>query len=148
VAIVGTVGAGKSTLLSSFLGETQKKSGKVIIKSSMGYAAQQAWIQNASVKENILFGRPYDEQKYMDVIHSCALGHDLEIFPDGDSTQIGEKGINLSGGQKQRINLARILYYSPDIILMDDPLSAVDGIFFVIQHMWGSICLNSVSKVQ
>ena len=94
---------------------------------SVGYAAQQAWIQNASIKENIRFGLPMDEEKYLNSISLCQLESDLAQCPDRDETQIGEKGINLSGGQKQRINLARLVYYDPDIVLLDDPLSAVDG---------------------
>jgi ABC-type multidrug transport system fused ATPase/permease subunit len=72
------------------------------MSGTIGFAPQQAWIQNAIVKENILFGQPYDHQRYLRAIHTCALERDLELFPDGDSTEIGERGINLSGGQKQR----------------------------------------------
>ncbi|KAJ3332412.1 hypothetical protein HDU91_003113, partial [Kappamyces sp. JEL0680] len=127
VAIVGSVGSGKSTILNSLIGETKLISGTVQMSGSVGFAPQQAWIQNATVKENILFGRPYDHQRYLHTIHTCALERDLELLPDGDSTEIGERGINLSGGQKQRVNLARLVYYNPDIVLMDDPLSAVDA---------------------
>lgn len=127
VAIVGPVGSGKSTVLQSLVGETRKIEGSVHISGSIGYAPQQAWIQNATVRENILFGRPYDEIRYRRVVNVCCLERDLEILPEGDSTDIGEKGINLSGGQKQRVNLARLCYFDPDIVLMDDPLSAVDA---------------------
>ena len=127
VAIVGSVGSGKSTILNTLVGETKKVKGSIKVSGSIGYAPQQAWIQNATVKDNILFGQPYDHDRYFRAIHICALERDLELFPDGDQTEIGERGINLSGGQKQRINLARLVYYNPDIVLLDDPLSAVDA---------------------
>jgi ABC-type multidrug transport system fused ATPase/permease subunit len=125
--VIGSVGSGKSTLLGSILGETKLISGQLKYAGKIGYAAQQSWLQNASIRENILFGLNYQEEKYRKVIRACALEKDLEMFPDGDMTEIGERGITLSGGQKQRINIARVLYFGSDIILMDDPLSAVDG---------------------
>jgi ATP-binding cassette, subfamily C (CFTR/MRP), member 1 len=97
IAICGTVGSGKSTLLNSLVGETQMTFGTIKISGSLGFAPQQAWIQNATIKDNILFGLPYEQEKYLKVIRSCALEKDLEILPDGDQTEIGERGINLSG---------------------------------------------------
>lgn len=126
VAFIGQVGSGKSTLLCALLGEIKKISGNVSIHGSMGYSLQQPWIQNGTLKANILFGQPYDEQKYQAVIKASALEKDLEWLPSGDDTLLGEKGVQISGGQKARVSLARILYASPDIILLDDPLSAVD----------------------
>jgi len=126
-AIVGTVGSGKSSLVNAIIGEMKREEGKIIHGGSFSYCSQQAWIQNATVKDNILFGKEYNEDMYDKVIDCCCLTHDLEIFQDGDMTEIGERGITLSGGQKQRINLARAVYYNSDIILMDDPLSAVDA---------------------
>ncbi|OUM67324.1 hypothetical protein PIROE2DRAFT_53426 [Piromyces sp. E2] len=126
-AIVGAVGSGKSSLINAIIGEMKREEGKITLGGTISYCSQQAWIQNATVRENILFGKEYDEELYHKVIEICALTHDLEIFPDGDMTEIGERGINLSGGQKQRINLARAVYFNSDIILMDDPLSAVDA---------------------
>jgi ATP-binding cassette subfamily C (CFTR/MRP) protein 1 len=102
VAVVGVVGSGKSTLLSALLGELNKVSGWVNTKGSVAYVAQQAWIQNATLRDNILFGKPFDLTKYDKVIEACALKPDLLILTAGDMTEIGEKGINLSGGQKQR----------------------------------------------
>ncbi|KAG8336010.1 ATPase [Homalodisca vitripennis] len=93
----------------------------------IAYVPQQAWIQNASVRENISFGNSFDEKKYNMTVKNCALTPDLEMLPGGDATEIGEKGINLSGGQKQRVSLARAVYSDADIYLMDDPLSAVDS---------------------
>ncbi|OUM67331.1 hypothetical protein PIROE2DRAFT_40147 [Piromyces sp. E2] len=126
-AIVGTVGSGKSSLVNAIIGEMKREEGKIIHGGSFSYCSQQAWIQNATVRDNILFGKEYHEAMYDKVIDCCCLTHDLEIFQDGDMTEIGERGITLSGGQKQRINLARAVYFDSDIILMDDPLSAVDA---------------------
>ncbi|KAK3107159.1 hypothetical protein FSP39_008334 [Pinctada imbricata] len=127
VAVVGQVGSGKSSLVSALLGEMDKLSGSVNVKGSIAYVPQQAWIQNATVQDNILFGKVMNQCKYDDVLEACALGPDLEILSAGDMTEIGEKGINLSGGQKQRVSLARAVYNNADIYLMDDPLSAVDS---------------------
>ncbi|XP_033091521.1 multidrug resistance-associated protein 1 [Trachypithecus francoisi] len=127
VAVVGQVGCGKSSLLSALLAEMDKVEGHVAIKGSVAYVPQQAWIQNDSLQENILFGRQLEEPYYRSVIQACALLPDLEILPSGDRTEIGEKGVNLSGGQKQRVSLARAVYCNADIYLFDDPLSAVDA---------------------
>ncbi|XP_047989436.1 multidrug resistance-associated protein 1 isoform X3 [Leguminivora glycinivorella] len=127
VAVVGAVGSGKSSLLSAFLGEMNKISGRVNTNGSIAYVPQQAWIQNATLQDNILFGKPLAQQKYSDVIGMCALKPDFDMLPGGDQTEIGEKGINLSGGQKQRVSLARAVYYDADTYFLDDPLSAVDS---------------------
>ncbi|KAG0069645.1 hypothetical protein BGZ89_002459 [Linnemannia elongata] len=127
VAIVGAVGSGKSSLLNALVGEMKKVSGTMSYGGTIGYCPQSAWIQNATVKDNILFGLPLDEARYQRVIKDCALERDIQILPDGDQTEIGERGINLSGGQKQRVNIARAVYYDADVVLLDDPLSAVDA---------------------
>ncbi|XP_035215555.1 multidrug resistance-associated protein 1-like [Stegodyphus dumicola] len=126
VAVVGQVGSGKSSLLAALLGDMVKWSGKVNVKGSVAYVPQQAWIQNATLKKNVLFTKSYDSKRYKTVLDACALTQDLEILPGGDQTEIGEKGINLSGGQKQRVSLARAVYNDADIYYFDDPLSAVD----------------------
>ena len=141
--IVGAVGSGKSTLFAGMLGELNRSAGTVHIFGRVGYCAQQAWIQNATLRDNILFGAPFDATKYGNVIQACALARDLEVLTDGDMTQIGEKGINLSGGQKQRINLARAVYNEPDIVLLDDPLSAVDA--HVAHHLFDA-CIGGALK--
>ncbi|XP_059143338.1 multidrug resistance-associated protein 1-like [Physella acuta] len=127
IAVVGQVGAGKSSLISAILGEMEKLQGEVTVKSSIAYVPQQAWIQNATLKKNVLFGKDEDHKVYDEVLEACALKPDLEILPGGDLTEIGEKGINLSGGQKQRVSMARAVYSDADIYLLDDPLSAVDS---------------------
>uniref|UniRef100_A0A8C4V7C5 Multidrug resistance-associated protein 1 n=1 Tax=Falco tinnunculus TaxID=100819 RepID=A0A8C4V7C5_FALTI len=127
VAVVGQVGCGKSSLLSALLGEMEKKEGYVVVKGSVAYVPQQAWVQNATLEDNILFGREKNESRYKRVIEACALLPDIEILPTGDKTEIGEKGVNLSGGQKQRVSLARAVYCNADVYLCDDPLSAVDA---------------------
>ncbi|XP_053376083.1 multidrug resistance-associated protein 1-like isoform X1 [Mercenaria mercenaria] len=127
VAIVGTVGSGKSSLLSAILGEMEKDTGNVNVDGSVAYVPQQAWIQNNTLRDNVLFGNKYRKQTYTDVIDACSLKRDLDILPGKDQTEIGEKGINLSGGQKQRVSMARAVYFNSDIYLLDDPLSAVDA---------------------
>ncbi|XP_072526726.1 ATP-binding cassette sub-family C member 2-like [Salminus brasiliensis] len=127
VAVVGAVGSGKSSLISALLGEMHNLSGSINIKGNVAYVPQQAWVQNATLKDNILFGSDLDEQRFQRVVEACALTPDLELLPGGVQTEIGEKGINLSGGQKQRVSLARAAYSSADLYLLDDPLSAVDS---------------------
>ena len=130
-AIVGHVGCGKSLLLQSILGETDKTIGSIQIKGKndlkIAYVPQQVWIQNLTLKNNILFNHSVNNVEYDRVIEACALKADLEILPAGDNTEIGETGINLSGGQKQRIGIARAVYSNADLYLLDDPLSAVDA---------------------
>ncbi|XP_076024056.1 ATP-binding cassette sub-family C member 3 isoform X2 [Genypterus blacodes] len=137
LAVVGQVGCGKSSLISALLGEMEKLEGDVSIRGSVAYVPQQAWIQNATLRDNILFGNPYNEQKYGCVLEACALTPDLKVLPGGDMTEIGEKGINLSGGQRQRVSLARALYSDADVYLLDDPLSAVDA--HVAKHIFDNL---------
>ncbi|GMH17185.1 hypothetical protein Nepgr_019026 [Nepenthes gracilis] len=127
VAVCGTVGSGKSSLLSGIIGEIQKLSGTVKISGSKAYVPQSPWILTGNIRENILFGNPYDSAKYERTIKACALEKDFELFSCGDCTEIGERGINMSGGQKQRIQIARAVYHDADIYLLDDPFSAVDA---------------------
>uniref|UniRef100_A0A671QUL1 Canalicular multispecific organic anion transporter 2-like n=1 Tax=Sinocyclocheilus anshuiensis TaxID=1608454 RepID=A0A671QUL1_9TELE len=137
LAVVGHVGCGKTSLVSALLGEMEKQEGQISIRGSVAYVPQQAWIQNATLRDNILFGRPYVEQRYRCVLEACALTPDLEVLPGGDQTEIGEKGINLSGGQRQRVSLARALYSEADVYLLDDPLSAVDA--HVAKHIFDNV---------
>ncbi|KAM6182924.1 ATP-binding cassette sub-family C member 2 [Erethizon dorsatum] len=137
VAVVGAVGSGKSSLMSAMLGEMEHVHGHITIKGTTAYVPQQSWIQNGTIKDNILFGSELNEKRYQQVLEACALLPDLEILPGGDLTEIGEKGINLSGGQKQRISLARATYQDLDIYILDDPLSAVDA--HVGKHIFNKV---------
>lgn len=127
LAVIGTVGCGKSSLLAALAGDMRKTSGEIRMGASRAFCPQYAWIQNATVKENVLFGKEMDQHWYNTVIDACALRPDLDMLPAGDLTEIGERGITISGGQKQRLNIARAIYFNSDIVLMDDPLSAVDA---------------------
>ncbi|XP_054167557.1 multidrug resistance-associated protein 1-like [Oppia nitens] len=129
VAIVGNVGSGKSSLISALFGDMDLIDGTVNIRPdiSIAYVPQQSWIQNTTLKQNILFGKQLNTKLYNRVIDNCALKQDLQQLPGADETEIGEKGINLSGGQKQRVSLARAVYSGADLYLLDDPLSAVDS---------------------
>ncbi|CAK4885058.1 unnamed protein product [Aphanomyces euteiches] len=125
--IVGAVGSGKSSLISAILGEIHQVSGSRRVAGRISYVCQEAWIQHASVKDNILFADEYDQARYDRVLSACQLKPDLAILPEGDATEIGERGINLSGGQKARVSIARAMYReNADFYLFDDPLSALD----------------------
>ena len=142
--IIGPTGSGKTSLLMALLGEMTLLSGNVYLPSgrsredrrpdpetglteSVAYCAQQAWLVNGTIKENITFASPWDPVRYRNVISACSLRRDLEILDSGDKTLVGEKGVTLSGGQKQRISLARALYCNARHVLLDDVLSAVDS---------------------
>ncbi|KAI9221891.1 hypothetical protein BC828DRAFT_356519, partial [Blastocladiella britannica] len=127
VAVVGKVGAGKSSLLSALVGEMQRVAGEVVFDGSVAYCPQVPWIQNARLRDNVLFGATYDPKRYGEAIYLSALQKDLERLPGGDQIEIGERGINLSGGQKARTNLARAIYSGSSIYLLDDILAAVDA---------------------
>ncbi|KAJ5090648.1 hypothetical protein N7532_009332 [Penicillium argentinense] len=155
--ISGRTGSGKSLLLSSILGECDVLQGTIkvpvpppiserfddlansenwIIDSAIAYVAQIPWIENATIKENILFGLPYNGERYQKVLSACALKKDLEMLPDGEMTDIGANGVNLSGGQRWRVSFARALYSRAGILVMDDIFSALDAHTgrYVYQH--------------
>lgn len=125
IAVIGGVGSGKSSLLAALAGDMRRTSGSVTLGASRAFCPQYAWIQNATVMENLLFGKEYNRNWYDDVVDACALRPDLEMLPHSDQTEIGERGITISGGQKQRLNIARAIYFNSDIVIMDDPLSGV-----------------------
>ncbi|KAJ2808062.1 hypothetical protein H4R20_001018 [Coemansia guatemalensis] len=143
--IGGPTGSGKSSLLAALAGEMQLESGRVLVPASpkasdesidmsssavlddIAYVAQEPWLRNATIRDNILFGERYHRQRYERVLHMCALTADLAILEAGDMTEIGERGITLSGGQRQRVALARAIYSSRQKLLIDDCLSAVDA---------------------
>ena len=139
VYVTGPVGAGKTSILLTLLGEVKVYKGHVTTCGKIAYVAQQPWVFSGTVQDNILFGQPYDMRRYNMVIEVCALNKDIEAFPDGHVTMIGERGIVLSGGQRARIGLARAVYADADIYLLDDPLSAVDA--KVGRHIFEQ-CLN------
>jgi ATP-binding cassette subfamily C (CFTR/MRP) protein 4 len=140
VGIAGAAGSGKSTLLQVILKEVEPTKGFVDVEGAVSYAAQEAWIFSASVRQNILFGQEMDQDKYQKVIRVSALVEDLSLFPHGDQTLVGERGVMLSGGQKARISLARAVYRDADIYLLDNPLSAVDA--HVAEHIFNECILN------
>ena len=128
VMVIGTIGSGKSSLLCGLLGEVERTAGRVAVGGKLGYVPQTAFIINATVRDNIVFGQPYDPIRYRQCVAACALDADMAQLPSGDMTEIGERGINLSGGQKQRVSIARAAYAADcSVVLMDDPLSAVDA---------------------
>ncbi|KAK9311885.1 P-loop containing nucleoside triphosphate hydrolase protein [Lipomyces starkeyi] len=124
--IIGGVGSAKSAMLQAILGDLHRVSGSVTVRGQIAYCAQVPWIMNATVKENILFGKRFDAGFYEKTVHACALLEDFDALPYGDKTIVGEKGISLSGGQKARLALARAVYTRADVYILDDPLSAVD----------------------
>ena len=128
VGVIGQVGAGKSSFLSLLLGELKKESAdsSKIVPRNIGYVPQEAWIFGGTIRENILLGKPFNEEKYSEIIRVCSLVTDLKNFKNNDQTFVGEKGLTLSGGQRARINLARALYQNASLYLLDDPLAAVD----------------------
>lgn len=125
-SIIGPVGSGKSSFLNAILSEIHTDGGQLIISGTVSYSSQDPWLFSGSIRNNILFGLSYNEDKYKNVIEVCSLTKDLLQFPYGDQTIVGDKGASLSGGQRARINLARAIYRDADIYLLDDPLSAVD----------------------
>ncbi|XP_029647335.1 multidrug resistance-associated protein 1-like isoform X2 [Octopus sinensis] len=137
LSVVGTVGSGKSSLISTILGEMEKLKGSVEIQGSVAFVPQEAWIQNNTLKNNILFGKEYDQSMYDKVIEACALLADIALLLDGSESEIGDKGVNLSGGQRQRVSLARAVYNDADIYILDDPLSAVDS--HVGKHIFNKV---------
>ncbi|EQC33914.1 hypothetical protein SDRG_08594 [Saprolegnia diclina VS20] len=143
VAVVGAVGSGKSSLLHGLLGNVPCTQGQVYLRGTVAYVGQQPFIQNATLRDNITFGLPFDVLKYKHAVSVCSLQADLAVLPGGDLTEIGEKGINLSGGQRTRVALARAVYMDADIYLLDDPLAAVDA------HVGADIfkeCIGSALK--
>ncbi|XP_022907991.2 ATP-binding cassette sub-family C member 4-like [Onthophagus taurus] len=142
-AIVGPVGSGKSTILQLLLGELRQDHGSVKIGGNISYASQEPWLFVSTVRKNIVFIQNYNKFRYNKIVKVCALERDFELFPNGDKTMVGERGVSLSGGQRARINLARAIYKDADIYLLDDPLSAVDT--HVANHLFDE-CINGYLK--
>ena len=155
LAIIGEVGSGKSTLLRAVLGELPLHEGKISYQGKIAYAPQVPWVFSGTIRENILFGLPFDEQKFQHVVDICGLSNDFTDLVHGDLTEIGQRGATLSGGQKARVGLARAVYSDADIYLLDDPLSAVDTkvgrkLFegCICNHLSGSIRLLVTHQLQ
>ena len=130
ICIIGEIGSGKSSLIHAILNNMiclTPRSSKIIINGKLSYVSQESWIQNTTIKNNILFNSEYSIEKYEKILELCELKHDLNILEGGDLTEIGEKGVNLSGGQKTRIALARAMYSDGDIFILDDPISSLDA---------------------
>ena len=131
------------------MGEMDVTSGSICKSSKdlkIAYVAQQAWIQNLTLKENILFDQPCNRQNYAEAIEVCGLQPDLDMLTGGDNTEIGENGINLSGGQKQRVSIARAVYADAELYLLDDPLSAVDA--HVGKHIFDKVLHSKTGRLK
>ncbi|XP_063563215.1 ATP-binding cassette sub-family C member 10 isoform X9 [Gorilla gorilla gorilla] len=161
VGIVGKVGCGKSSLLAAIAGELHRLRGHVAVRGlskGFGLATQEPWIQFATIRDNILFGKTFDAQLYKEVVEACALNDDLSILPAGDQTEVGEKGVTLSGGQRARIALARAVYQGKELYLLDDPLAAVDAdvanhllhrcILGVLSHTTRMLCTHRTEYLE
>jgi len=141
VMVAGPVASGKSNILKSVLGDLTIRSGTCLVSASKAYVPQTPWTALGTVRDNIVFGLPFDEAYYRKVIFACALEPDLMIMANGDQTWIGERGGNLSGGQKQRIALARAAYSRARLYVLDSPLSAVD--MYTCQHIF-KFCIKEL----
>ncbi|GAM17055.1 hypothetical protein SAMD00019534_002300 [Acytostelium subglobosum LB1] len=142
--VVGPVGSGKSSLLSAMLGDMTVVKGGLSRIGTVAYVSQLPWIMNGTLRDNVLFGSDYDEEKYQHTLNVCSLQPDIELLAKGDLSQIGEKGINLSGGQKMRLSIARAVYNDAEILILDDPLASLD--IHVAQSVFQQAILPLVPK--
>ncbi|XP_069116796.1 ATP-binding cassette sub-family C member 10-like [Argopecten irradians] len=148
IGVVGKVGSGKSSLLNAILAEMSRKEGEISVSSlenGFAFVGQEPWIQQATIRNSITFGSPFNARKYSEVLQAASLKKDLSMLPAGDKTEVGENGVTLSGGQKARLALARALYQDKDVYLLDDPLAAVDA--HVAQHIYDN-CIMGILKTK
>ncbi|XP_023246264.1 multidrug resistance-associated protein 4 isoform X2 [Copidosoma floridanum] len=142
-AVSGKVGSGKSSLLKLMLGELQPVSGHVAVRGRVSYAGQEPWLFSGSIRENIVFGDTFDEERYIRAVEACALAEDFDRLAHGDKTLVGERGSALSGGQCTRINLCRAVYRDADVYLLDDPFSATDT---TVNQILFEKCINGLLR--
>lgn len=160
-AVIGPVGAGKSALVQALLGELSKAAGSIAVNGRVAYVAQTAWVLNGSLRRNVTFaheaamGSAPSEEAYQRVLDVCQLRRDISVLVNGDATEIGERGINLSGGQRQRVSVARAAMSGADVIIFDDPLSALDAevgkaLFeqCIVGHLGGATRLLVTNQLQ
>ncbi|KAG9037596.1 hypothetical protein FRB95_004816 [Tulasnella sp. JGI-2019a] len=162
--VVGPTASGKSALLMALLGEMTlignhndddsspihlpknpfQLDSHTQLRNCISYCAQTPWLEHATIKENILFGAPFEEERYQEVIRACALEPDLKVLEDKDQTEIGSRGVSLSGGQKARVALARAVYARTKHVLLDDPLAAVDS--HTARHLYDNVLLGCLME--
>ncbi|XP_060081600.1 ATP-binding cassette sub-family C member 10-like [Ylistrum balloti] len=146
IGVIGKVGAGKSSFLHAVLAEMAREHGSISVSNlqqGFALASQEPWIQHSTIRDNVLFGNPFNGKKYAEILRAVSLQKDMKMFQTGDKTEVGENGVTLSGGQKARLALARAVYQEKDVYLLDDPLAAVDS--HVARHIYDK-CIMGLLK--
>ncbi|XP_060081599.1 ATP-binding cassette sub-family C member 10-like [Ylistrum balloti] len=147
IGVIGKVGAGKSSFLHAVLAEMAREDGSISVSNlqqGFALASQEPWIQQTTIRDNVLFGNPFNGQKYAEILDAVSLRRDVQMLPAGDKTEVGENGVTLSGGQKARLALARAIYQNKDVYLLDDPLAAVDS--HVARHIYDKCIMGLLRK--
>jgi ATP-binding cassette subfamily C (CFTR/MRP) protein 4 len=141
--LTAPMASGKSLLFHVIMQENQPVSGNLIVNGRISFASQQSWLFPSTIKQNIMFGANYDEERYRSVLQVCAFAQDLECLRGGDGFIVADRGVNLSKGQQSRINLARAVYRDSEIYLLDDSLSNLDVL--VADHVFEK-CIKGFLK--